>query len=240
MRVTIHSRLARLILGGALALGLAGAGTAQEAPRAITVTGTGEVEAAPDLAEITAGVVTEAETAAEALAANGRAMTEVLAAVADAGIAPADVQTRALNLEPVWDASGGPQVPGEDAPRITGYRASNQVSLRLRAIDTLGPVIDALGEAGANQLFGIVFSLAEPKAQRDDALRAAVADARAKAELLAEAAGATLGPVLSIRAGSAPGRPIPYAARAEMAMDMGIAEGSVAVGAEVEVVFELE
>lgn len=230
----------RFVAGLALALGLTGAAAAQDAPRVITVMGSGEIEVAPDLAEIAAGVVSEAETAGDALAANGTAMSGLLTAVAQAGIADADVQTQALNLEPIWDAGRGPEGLSDTPPRISGYRATNQLRLRVREIGTLGSVIDALGAAGANQLYGITFSRADPQAQEDAALRAAVEDARAKAELLASAAGATLGPVLSIREGSAPGRPLPYAARAEIAMDMAIAEGSVAVGAEVEVVFAIE
>lgn len=215
-----------------LALPLAGAQAAEEAPRRITVTGEARVEAAPDLATLTAGVQSEALTAGPALAATSTAMQKVFEALAAAGIAPADMQTSQLSVDPVWadDGSG----------RIRGYSASNLVTVRIRDVTQLGAVIDAASAAGANRLFGIGFELAEPRAQADAARTRAVADARAKAELLAKAAGVTLGPVLSIREGGEPA-PGPMFARAEMAnADAPVAEGVVGVEARVEIVYGID
>ncbi len=226
-------------LAAALLIGTAA--PAQEPPRLITVTGSAEVEVPPDLATITAGVEIEAESAANALAEAAAAMAEVLAAISASGVAPADVQTTQLGLDPVWaDPPELPQEGGTAQPRVTGYRASNMVTLRLRAVNELGAVVDAVTSAGANRLFGIGFALADPEARRDEARRLAVADARAKAELLAEAAGVTVGQVRSIREGGTGSGPGPFAAREQMAMDMPTAPGSIAVAAEVEVVFALE
>lgn len=220
-----------LALMAVLALPLAGPLAAQEAPRRITVTGEGRVEAAPDLATLTAGVQSEALTAAPALEATSTAMRAVFDALAAAGIAPADMQTSQLSVDPVWadDGSG----------RVRGYSASNLVTIRVRDVTQLGAVIDAVGAAGANRVFGVAFELAEPRAQLDAARERAVADARAKAELLAKAAGVTLGPVLSIREGGEPA-PGPMF-RAEMAdAAPPVAEGVVGIEARVEIVYGLD
>lgn len=232
-------RLAALVLA-ALLVGAAAA--AQEAPRTITVTGSGQIETAPDLATITAGVASEADNAATALAEAAAAMGGMLAAVEAAGIAPEDVQTTQLGLDPIWaDAPEMPREDGPSLPSVVGYRASNMVSLRVRAVAELGGIIDAVTQAGANRLFGIEFALADPSARRDEARRLAMDDARAKAALLAEAAGVALGPVRTIREGAPQGGPMPLMAREQMAaMDMPTAGGSVAVQAQVEVVYGIE
>jgi len=221
-----------LALIALLALPLAAPLAAQEAPRVITVTGEGRIEAAPDLATLTAGVQSEALTAAPALAATSQAMQAVFDALAAAGIAPADMQTSQLSIDPVWAEDG--------SGRIRGYSASNLVTIRVRDVARLGAVIDAASAAGANRVFGIGFELAEPRAQADAARERAVADARAKAELLAKAAGVTLGPVLSIREGGEPA-PGPMFARAEMADAAApVAQGVVGIDARVEIVYGLD
>ncbi len=217
-----------------IALAFASAGFAQEAPRRLVVTGEARVEAAPDLATFTAGVQSEALQAAEALAATGAAMQAVFAALEAAGVAAEDMQTSQLGVDPMWeDAGDGRQ------PRVRGYSASNLVTVRVRDVGRLGGLIDAVGAAGANRVYGIAFELSEPKAALDDARRRAVADARARAELLADAAGVTLGPVLSIREGGDAG-PGPMMARAEVAMDMPVAAGVVGIEARVEIVYGIE
>ena len=224
----------------ALAAGLAFAGPllAQEAPpRQLTVVGSAEIEAVPDLATVTAGVETQAPTAAEALTANSQAMAAVFAALEAAGIARRDLQTSQLSLSPVYE----PYRDGAEAPqRIVAYQASNLLTVTVREIGKLGGVIDELAEAGANRLHGVGFEVARPRAALDEARRQAVVDARAKAELFAEAAAVTLGPVVSLTESMAQA-PVPYRARADMAMEAApVAEGTVTLGAEVEVVFGLE
>lgn len=228
------------VLMAVLTLSLAGAAVAQEPPapgaeppRRIVVTGEGRVEAAPDLATLTAGVQTEATDAAAALGATSAAMEGVLAALAAAGIAPQDMQTSQLSVDPLWADDGA------GTARVRGYSASNLVTVRVRDVARLGAVIDAAGAAGANRVFGIGFEIAEPRAQLDAARERAVADARARAELLARAAGVTLGPVLSIREGGAPA-PGPMFARVEMDAAPPVAEGVVGIAAQVEIVYAIE
>jgi uncharacterized protein YggE len=224
----------------ALAAGLAFAGPllAQEPPpRQLTVVGSAEIEAVPDLATVTAGVETQAPTAAEALAANSQAMATVFAALEAAGIARRDLQTSQLSLSPVYE----PYRDGAEQPqRIVAYQASNLLTVTVREVGKLGGVIDELAEAGANRLHGVGFEVARPRPVLDEARRQAVVDARAKAELFAEAAGVTLGPVVSLTESVAQA-PVAHRARADMAMEAApVAEGTVSLGAEVEVVYRLE
>lgn len=225
--------LAALLLA---ALATAGPVIGQEA-RSLTVTGTGEVEVVPDLAVVSVGVEAEAPEAMTALSASAASMQAVFDALDTLGIATEDIQTSEFSLNPVWtDGRGG----GDAPPEITGYRASNLVTVRLRDIASTGPVIDALAGAGANRFNGVSFSVADPDPLRDEALRRAIADAQAKADLLAESAGISLGPVTTIREAGGPGGPIPLRAQSDMAMASPIAEGSLVISASVEVVYALE
>ncbi|HMR51298.1 MAG TPA: SIMPL domain-containing protein [Amaricoccus sp.] len=227
---------ATLLLAGLCAAIPPGAAGAEEPPRRITVTGSAEVEAVPDIATVSAGVETQAPEAAAALAANATAMNAVFAALEAAGIARADVQTSRLSLDSIWENrnDGG-------APKVVGFQASNMVTVTVRDIARLGAVVDAVTAAGGNRIFGVDFAVDEPREQIDAARERAVADARAKAELYAVAAGVTLGAVLSISesGGSGPS-PAPVFARAEAMADTPVAEGTVTLGASVEVVFAIE
>jgi uncharacterized protein YggE len=164
-------------------------------PPSITVVGEGRAAARPDTAEVSAGVVTQAGTAAQALTQNSVAMDRVLRAVTAVGIADRDVQTATVNVVPMRRT--GRQEPSP--PDIVGYEVSNQVRIRVRDLTNLGRVLDALVQEGANVLGGISFSVAEPAPVLDQARTKAMADARRRAELYAQAAGVKVGPVLSIR-----------------------------------------
>jgi uncharacterized protein YggE len=221
-----------------LALALAGtasADTASDTGRQITVTGSARVDAAPDLATVTAGVETQGGTAADALRANSAAMEGVLTALDAAKVARPDVQTSELSINPLLD---NPQ--DGSAPKVTGYQASNMVTVKVRDVATLGSIIDAVTGAGANRLYGVGFDVADPKPVLDEARRQAVADARHKAELFAEAAGVKLGPVLAISEGGGRGGPVPVFARAEMAKAAPVEAGTVTLSADVQIVFALE
>lgn len=221
-----------------VALALPATALAQEAtapePRRLTVTGEAEVQATPDRAAFTAGVQTEALSADDALGATAEAMRAVFAALEAQGVAAADMQTSQLTVDPLWDAP-----PDGRQPRVRGYAASNLVTVRVRDVTKLGALIDAVGTAGANRIFGISFDVENPKVGLDDARRRAVEDARARAELLATAAGVTLGPVMSIRE-SGGGGPVPMYARAEAMADMPVAAGTVGLSASVEIVYGIE
>lgn len=229
----------RHILPAALALTLAALPAAAQDPqtgRHVAVTGVAEVEAAPDLASVTAGVETLGATAAEALSGNSAAMNAVFAALEAAGIERRDLQTSNLSLGAVWDHGRD----GGEA-RITGYQASNLITVRVRDVSALGAVIDAVTTAGANRLHGVSFELADPAAALDEARAQAVADARARAEIYAGAAGVGLGEVLTIRETEQYAQPF-FARAAGDAVEASVpvAEGTVAIRAQVSVVFGLE
>jgi uncharacterized protein len=152
----------------------------------ITVVGEGIVTAVSDLAVIGVGVVTQAPRAADALAQNSKAMAGVVAAVKEAGIEPRDVETSRVSLRPQY---AQPSPGSREAPKLAGYEASNIVSIRVRALDKLGAVLDRLVIAGANQIRSVELALAEPGPLRDKARTAAMKDAQRKAELFADAAG---------------------------------------------------
>lgn len=220
----------------ALSAAVAAPALAQDAapPRQIVVTGEASVQATPDLATVTAGVQAEALAASDALKATGAAMQAVFDALKAQGVAPEDMQTSQLSVDPVWDDGGN-----GGQPRVRGYSASNLVTVKVRDVARLGGLIDAVGGAGANRIVGISFDVEEPRAQLDDARRRAVADARAKAELLAGAAGVKLGEVVSIREGGG-SMPRPMFARAEAMADMPVAAGTVGIEATVEIVYALD
>ena len=162
-------------------------------PALISVTGQARVSVPPDLAQIDAGVTSEARTAREASDANNAAMGKVLLAVKGAGIDEKDYQTSRLSLQPEYTTakSGTPAT-------ISGYRASNHVTIRLHDLTKVANVIDALVTAGANEIGGINFMVSQASKLLDDAREKAIVDARRKAEIYAKAAGVTLGAPISI------------------------------------------
>jgi uncharacterized protein YggE len=190
----------------------------------ITVTGEGRASAAPDMATLSLGVTTQAEEAAAAMRANAEAMAAVLARLADLGIAEADLQTSSITLSPRWE----PPRADETEPRVTGFVASNMLTVEVRDLATLGGAIDAAVGDGANTLGGLVFGISDDRALREAARRAAVADAADKARVLAEAAGVRLGAVAEIVEGGIMGGPM--FAR----MDMAAAEAVPVAPGEVE------
>ncbi|MEW6641351.1 MAG: SIMPL domain-containing protein [Pseudomonadota bacterium] len=208
--------------------GAAGFATAARAdsvpPPSITVSGDATLSVVPDRAEIDGGVTSEAKTAREAADANNKAMAGVLAALKASGIADNDIQTSRLSLQPQSTANRN----GNGPVQITGYRATNRVSLTLRDVTKVAGAIDSLVGAGANEISGISFSVSQASKLLDDARSRAIADARRKAEIYAKAANVTLGEPLSIAEEGAPG-PVPMYAR-KMAAD--VAATPVAPGSE--------
>jgi len=183
-------------------------------PSAISVTGQGTLSVRPDLAQVDAGVTSDAKTAREASDANNAAMGKVLLALKGAGIEQKDYQTSRLALQPQYPANRSGPSP------IVGYRASNRVTIRVRDVTKIANVIDTLVGAGANDIGGINFMVSQASKLLDDVRTQAVADARRKAEIYAKAAGVTLGAPLSIsEEGTAP-RPV---FRAKMATEMAAA-----------------
>jgi len=219
----------------AACIALASPALAQPVPPSISVSGQATVSAAPDLAEIDAGVATEAKTARAASEANAKAMNAVFTALKSAGIAPKDMQTSQLSLQPQMNHnnSGAP-------PQITGYRATNRVSITLRDIAKIGDTLDALVASGANDIGGIGFSVSQSSKLLDDARARALEDAHRKAAVYAQSAGVTLGGPLSI---SEDGAPPPMAFRAKVSMaaaPTSIAPGEQTLHVSVQVSYEIK
>ncbi|PPB79863.1 hypothetical protein LV82_02420 [Albidovulum inexpectatum] len=213
---------------------------AQEAPGPrLFVTGAGQVEVAPDMATITLGVVTEAPGADDAMAANSRALAEVIQRLTLAGVAARDIQTSSLSVSPQWTRPED----RDDAPRIAGYRVQNMVTVRIRDLELLGGVLDSVVQGGANQLVGLTLGIADPHEAMNEARRRAVADAIGRAQVLAQASGVKLGPIVSISEGGS-GMPQPMfkaeAAFAGRAMDVPIAAGELTVEASVSMSWQIE
>ncbi len=223
-----------LLLASALVLPAAAALAEAESPR-ITVTGTGSVDSRPDMATISLGVTTQGGTAAEAMGRNSEELGRVLERLRASGIEDRDLQTSGLSLNPNWtNNSDG------SAATISGYVASNQLTIRVRALDKLGSILDASVQDGANTLNGVSFGLADPKPLEDEARKRAVADAAARAALLTTAAGVQLGQVLSISEGGGYQPPMPmYRMEASMDAAVPVAEGEVSTAATVTVVYAI-
>lgn len=223
---------------GSVAADQGAAGGYYEMKRTIAVTGVGEAVGTPDMANLTIGVDAEGATAAEALRKNSAQMDATIKSLADAGVEKKDIQTSNLSVGAKYDYS-----PDGRPPRIVGYQATNAVSVKLRNIDKAGAVIDKAVGVGANRLDSIWFSFADPKPILNLARKNAVADARERAALYADAAGVKLGPILQISDGYAPmPGPIPAMARME-AMDAAksapISPGESTTSATVTVIYEI-
>lgn len=208
-----------------------------EQPRQISVTGTGRVDMAPDMATVRIGVTHQDEAAAVAMQQTSDAVMAMLERLTALEVAARDVQTSGLSLNPVW--RDRPAADGQPAP--WGFEASNVVTLRLRDLAQLGAVLDALIADGANRLDGVSFALQEPEAAQDEARRLAVADARRKAQLYAEAAGVELGQLVSLsETGAASPRPMMLEMSAMRADSVPVAAGEVGLSATVQMVFALQ
>jgi uncharacterized protein YggE len=197
----------------------------------------GEVKAAPDMASISLGVMTQEKTAQGAMQANAARMTEVMAALRKAGIPAKDIQTSGLNLNPQYVYEQN--VP----PRLTGYQASNQVTVIVHDLTKLGAAVDATVSAGANQVNGISFGLNDPTAAENAARQDAVKALQAKADLYAKATGYRIGRLVSLSEGGGytPRPPMPmmaYASKRE-AMDTPVSAGELNVRIEVSGLYEL-
>jgi uncharacterized protein YggE len=205
MRIAAAAALASLVLVLGLAGGASGGSSSATPIRTVTVTGSGTASAVPDRAAFSFGVTTVAKTASQALGSNSGEMQKVIAALKGAGIDGKDLQTQSVSLEPRYSDSGD---------EILGYTAANSVSATLHEIGRAGAVIDAAVAAGANQVSGPSLTRGDTNELYRTALRAAMANALAKAQTIAAASHAKLGPVRSVTESSA-GPPPPVAAAAK-------------------------
>ena len=160
-------------------------------PGQLRISGHGEARVSPDLVVISLGVTTQAETAGRAMQENSARQQSVLDMLTSAGVDQSDIQTEGVVLNPTMRYPDG----GEP-PSITGYMAQNMLTVRVTEIERIGEVLDSIVTAGANEMRGISFIREDSEAAEDDALRAAVADAQHRAEVISDASGLTLGPVM--------------------------------------------
>ncbi len=210
-------------------------------PRTLTINANATVDRAPDQAILLLAVESEGTTAQRAAATNATMMDGVIGALRALNIPAAQIRTVSYELQPQYAQDRGEQ------PRITGYRALNQVQVVLDAIDRVGPTIDAALGAGSNRVSNLTFGIKNPSGARLEALAKAVEKARAEAEVIARAAGQTLGEPLSINTDSYyPPPPRPMYARAQMDMAMSVAApptpvegGTLEIGATVNIVYRL-
>ncbi|MEP9358732.1 SIMPL domain-containing protein [Sphingomonas sp. KR3-1] len=179
----------------------------------LDISATGTSTRVPDLAVIQAGVVTQAATAAAAMQQNNAQMARVLAALRKAGIAERDIQTSRIGLSPQY------RYADNKPPVITGYQATNQLSIRFRDVAKSGAILDALVSEGANDISGPNLTIDKPEAAQDEARVDAIKQARARAELYAQAAGLKVDRILAIsESGSLPPAPAPMMMRAKAGM----------------------
>jgi uncharacterized protein YggE len=202
VRLAVLIRLAALALAGAAFAAPAARGqdiAIALAPGEVLlkVEAEGQHLSRPDLVEISAGVVTTGRTARDALAANSELSNRLLDAVRRSGVEPRDIQTARLSVTPQF-ARDRTDPDGEGVRKITGYLARNTLRLRLRDVQKAPDIINALFEAGANEVQGPTFSLSDPAPAVRAARQAAVAEARLQAETYAEALGMRIARVLRV------------------------------------------
>lgn len=246
-RLPVFARSAALpaLIGGALLMGAAAPALAQTDTDAafkattFSLSAYGETRVAPDMATISLGVQSEATSAAGALKINGERMNQVMAALKKAGIAERDIQTSNLSINAQY------AYEQNQPPRLTGYQASNQVTITVRDLARLGATVDATVTAGANTVNGISFGLVNPQAAEDAARLEAIKALQAKAELYGRATGYKAVRLVNLSEGGgytpAP-PPVPmmaFAAKREMADSTSVAGGELKVRIDVSAVYEV-
>ena len=207
--------------------GAGGASTAAAAQHSIVVSGNGSVASVPDRAQVSFGVSSDGKTASAALHANAAEMSKVIAAVKAAGIPAADIKTEVISLSERYSQNG---------EAIAGFVATNSVSTTLRDLGKAGAVIDAAVDAGANQVSGPNLSRSDQSALYRQALRVAIADAKAKAQTIARASGLTLRRITDVSESGGP-TPLAETAKAGVASPTPIEPGTQLVEATVTVTF---
>jgi uncharacterized protein YggE len=214
----------------------------QQSPLAIegtllSVNAEGKVTGRPDMATLNMGVTTDGATAAAALAANSQRMNALIAALRRTGVAERDIQTANINVNPQYVYREG------EAPRVTGYQASNTVTAKVRNLDRVGAAIDAAVNAGGNTVNGVSFSYQDDEGPLNEARTDAMGEARRRAELYARAAGLRVHRIVSISESNAwtPPIPMPMMARMDMAQANAppVQPGQIETTVNLGVVFEL-
>lgn len=226
-------RIAHGCIGGILFL-VSGSALAAEIEPHLSVSGVGQVDVRPDVAVLSVGATMRAATASQALSAANAVVARLFERARSLGIAERDLATTGLRVGPVYENRRNTDNP----PEPVAFQANNQVEITIRKMDEAGRVIDAMSAAGANSIGGLRFTVADPGPHEDEARRMAVRDARHRAELYAEAAGVTLGRVLTIQEGGI-ATPLPRMRAAAMEASTPVAPGETTISASVTVTFAL-
>ena len=204
----------------------------------LDVNATGEVTRVPDLAVISAGVVSRSGTASAALQDTANKMTRVIAALKRAGVQDRDIQTSSVSLNPEY------RYPENQAPQLVGYTASNSVTIRFRDIRNSGKILDVLVAEGANQISGPSMTVEKPDAALDEARAKAVAVGRGRAELYARSLGLRVVRIVSVNESGgyyAPPPPAPMMmARAERDSSTPVQPGEQKLQVSLAMTFELQ
>jgi len=210
-----------------------------KATETITVIGQASVRRAPEIAQISIGVETMGATVGEAVKDSDAKMLAVLAALKAAGIAEKDIQTMNYSIQFERYPQMGIEAPGtQPEPQ---YRVSNMVNVIVRDLEAVDEVLDAAIEAGANNIWGVTFSLEDPKTAQADARADAIADAKSRAQALADLGGVKLGPVMSISEALGGGVVYSPAVMERAALSAGsISPGEVEIGYQVQVSYFIE
>ncbi len=203
--------------------------------RQITVVGTGEIKVAPDTANVQIGVETTAPTTQEALAQNTAQASAIIAQIKKLGVDEKDIQTSGFNISPTYS---------NDGRQVTGYSVGNQVSVTIRNLAQAGTLLDQVVQAGANRIYGVGFTVADLDATLAQARDKAVANAKARADQLAQASGSTIGLALVIteNVGSSPVPPLAMMDRAVVTggAPVPVQAGTQSYSAQVQITYELK
>ncbi len=200
--------------------------------RQLTVNASGSIYAAPDQATVQLGVSSQASTAADALKQNSADTAAVIDAIKKLGVDAKDISTSNFNVYPTYDTSG---------TRINGYQVNNSVTVLIRDISASGTLLDQVVTAGANNISGLSFGIADASQYQADARQQAIEAARAKAEAMAKAAGVTLGDIISINESLnyQPEMPFARGMVADAAMSVPVETGQQQVSVSVTLVYEI-
>jgi uncharacterized protein YggE len=238
--IVLASALGMILFARAAAAQTAPAGLLPAIPADSTllqVSAHAEAKRVPDVATVSAGVVTQAADANSAMRANAAEMDKVMAAIKSAGIAERDIQTSGININPQY------RYVENQNPAITGYQGSNTVNLRVHDLSRLGKVLDALVASGANQVNGPNFEIDKPEPVYDEARRDALGQAQARAAMYAKTLGLRVRRIVSISEGGGYRQPAPLPmaamARGKAESDTTVSPGETSLGADLDVVFEL-
>jgi uncharacterized protein YggE len=235
LRHNVAVALGGLALTTGLLTATAGLSADREPPqeRTVSVSAAGSVVAEPDLAMISTGVVSEADTAREALSRNTATMAKVIDGLKALGISAQDIRTTSLNVEPRYRSAK------DQAPSIVGYQVVNQVRITARELKRLGEVLDQIVSLGVNQIGGIAFEVSKAEELRDEARKMAMANALRRARLYAASAGADVGAVLTISEDAPAPAPRPLARTSLAASDVPIEPGTQRLEVKVYVTWAL-